>query len=345
MKKKMIITFSLLMAILLVVGLTACAPEVKEESAPVEKTEEPVVEETEKPEPEEEQEYHIGVVVADFARDFQNRIMVGMQNTVADFPNMKLDFQDGQSDPTVQTNLIETFITQKKDLIIVTPAQVDSLVPIVSKCNEVGIPVVIVNRALGEGAETLTYVGADDYLGGWQQGQMVHELLGDEGNIVLHQGTLGSSAQINREKGLEDYLAENAPGIKIIARQNNDWDPAKAVSVMQNFLAQFPKGEIDAVVTHGPNDAVSAAETCVNSGRDELKGKVIGFDLPQNMLDAISEGLMYGSILQDPREQGRLAVEVAYGYLSGKNTNIEPEIFTDLPMVTNKNYSNFDAAW
>lgn len=289
----------------------------------------------------------IGVVVADFSRDFQARIMVGMQQTAAQFPNVRLDIQDGKSDPAVQTNAIETFIAQGKDLIIFTPAYVDALVPIAQKCNAAGIPLIIVNRALGEGAEFLTYVGSDDYIAGRKQGEMVRDMLGEKGNIVLLQGTLGSAPQIMREKGLVDYLAENAPGIKIIAKQNNDWDVAKTITIMQNFLTRYPKGQIDGVVVQGPYDSIAAAETAVNAGRDDLKGRVIGFDLPQEVIDAINSNLLYGAVMQDPLEQGRLAVEIGYGYLTGelKKEDIQSQTITDLPMVNQENVMNYKAAW
>lgn len=289
--------------------------------------------------------FEVGVVVADFSRDFQARIMVGMQETAKRFPNLNLDIHDGQSDPAVQTNVIETFLAQGKDLIIATPAFVDALVPIAQQANAAGIPLIIVNRALGEGAEIVTYVGSDDYLAGQQQGKLVKSMLGEEGKIVLLQGTLGSAPQVMREAGLVDYLAENAPGIEIIAKQSNNWDPAQTITIMQNLFVRYPKGGIDGVVVQGPYDAITAAETAVNMGRNELKGKVIGFDLPQEVIDAIEEGLLYGSVLQDPMEQGRLAVEIAAGYLTGEMTEISPETMTDLPIVHADNLGNFEAAW
>ena len=321
-QRRWVTLFNLVLTTLLVVGVASCATAAT-------------------------QEFKVGVVVADFTRDFQARIMVGMQQAAAQYPNLKLDIQDGKSDPAVQTNVIETFITQGKDLIIATPAHVDALVPIALKCNEAGIPLIIVNRALGEGPEILTYVGSDDYIGGRRQGELLKNMLGDKGNVILLQGTLGSAPQTMRERGLEDYLAENAPEIKIIAKQNNDWDVAKTITIMENLLMRFPKGQVDAIVVQGPYDAIAAAETAINMGREELKGKVIGFDLPQEVIDAIKDGLLYGSVLQDPLEQGRLAVEIAYGYLSGELTksDILPETITDLPMVDQDNVLNFNAAW
>lgn len=287
----------------------------------------------------------IGAVSRDFNSAFQARMKLGMEIAAKSYDNVELDIRDGESDPVIQTNIIETFIAQKKDIILVTPAQLDALVPIVRQCNEAGIPVITVNTKLGEGADVLSYVGADDLSGGRVQGKLVQEMLGGSGNIALIQGVLGSSGQVLRERGLEEYLSENAPDVKIVAKQNNDWDNAKTVTVVENLLTRFSEGELDGIVLQGPYDAVTAAETCKSMGRTELLGKIVAFDLPQEVIDAIADGTLYGSVLQDPQEQGKLAVDLAYGYLMGDIVKVEKENWTDLPAVDQANVEDFEAAW
>jgi ribose transport system substrate-binding protein len=291
--------------------------------------------------------FEIGVVSRDFNSPFQVSIKKAMEDAIKEYPNCKLDIRDGENDVSVQTNIIETFVAQEKDLIIVVPAQVDALGPAVKKANEADIPVITVNNQLGEGGEVLTYVGVDEYQGGRLQGELVNKMLGGKGNIVLLQGVLGSYAQIARQKGLEDYLNENAPDIKIVAAQNNDWDNAKTVTVMQNFLTRFSAGEIDGVVVQGPFDAISAADTIQSAGRTELVGKVIAYDMPQDVIDAIKNGTLYGTINQDPAVQGSLVVQIACDYLNGviKKENIKAETWADLPKVDKSNVDEFTASW
>ncbi len=294
-----------------------------------------------------DKKFKVGVVIRDNKSPFQAAIKQGIETAAKEYPQVEFDIRDGQTDVSVQTNIIETFITQKKDLIIAIPAQLDALVPVVKKANAENIPVMTVNNQLGEGAEVLTYVGADDYKGGQVQGELVKDMLNGKGNIVLIQGVLGTSPQVLRQKGMEDYLKENAPDIKIIAAMNNDWDNAKSITVVQNFLTRFPKGQIDGIVVQGPYDAIAAADACKAAGRTELVGKVIGFDMPKEVLEAIGNGTLFGTVNQDPAVQGTLAVKTASDYLSGKikKEDIEPETWTDLPKVNNSNYKDFKASW
>ncbi len=289
------------------------------------------------------QGYNIGVAMADFKIPFFVRMMKGMEGA-ADRLGANLDIQDGKSDPNVQMSQIETFIIQKKDLVIIVAAQLDALVPVADKCIAAGIPIVTVNRQLGEGPDIVTYVGCDDRTGGSIQGEILDELLAGNGNIVLCQGSLGSSPQVMREQGLEDYISKNAPGINILAKQPEDWDKAKTIVVVENFLLKYKKGEIDAIVLQGPYEALGAVEAVKSSGRDELLGKIVCFDLPQEVVDSIHEGEIYGTVLQDPQEQGNLGIEVAVRYLNG-DRNIEKQTWTDLPKVTVDNIGNYGAAW
>lgn len=330
--KKIHVVISLIMVVMMVFGLVACgSSEVSEQSG----------------EDTSSKTFKIGIVSRDFNSPFQVSLKKAMEDAAKDYPNCELDIRDGENDVSVQTNIIETFITQKKDLIIAVPAQVDALVPVVKKCNEAGIPVMTVNNQLGAGADVLTYVGVDEYQGGKLQGELIKEMLGGKGSIVLLQGVLGSYAQIARQKGLEDYLKENAPDIKIVAAQNNDWDNAKTVTVMQNFLTRFPAGEVNGVVLQGPYDAIAAADTIKSSGRTELEGKVVGYDMPQEVVDAIKNGVLYGTVNQDPAAQGSLVVQVACDYLSGKikKEDIQAETWADLPKVDKNNVDEYTASW
>ena len=293
-----------------------------------------------------DRKFAIGAVVADFKTPFQARLKLALERYAKEM-GVDIDVRDGKSDPTTQTAVIENFITQKKDFLIIVPAQVGTLVPAVLKCNDVGIPVITINRTLGEGAKVLTHVGADEYIGGQMQGEMLVAMLGQKGNIVLEQGTLGSSPQVLREQGMEDYLKEKAPGIKIVAKQNTDWDPAKAVNVTQNFLTKYPAGQIDGIVTQGPDCSMAAARVVEMEGRSELKGKNIGFDLPQGVIDGIKDGSLFGSVLQDPAEQSRMALVVAMSVLNGekKLEDIPENTYIQLINITKANVDNYEAAW
>jgi ribose transport system substrate-binding protein len=80
------------------------------------------------------------------------------------------------------------------------------------------------------------------------------------GNVVEIDGTVGSSPQIEYSVGIEDVL-RNYKDIKILDSQDGDWNAEKALSIIEDYLTRFPKGEIDAVFSHGDIMSIPCVET------------------------------------------------------------------------------------
>ena len=298
----------------------------------------------------DEEGWTVGVATPNNAVPFFARLNAGMEETAEKY-NITLKIQDANDDTNTQVNQVETFIQQGVDMIIMMPTQLESLIPAAKKVNDAGIPFMTVNRMLRAesakdvGGDMITYVGADDYSGGQKQGELLAQLLGDSGKVVLIQGTLGTSMCTQRQAGLEDYLAENAPGIEIVDMQASNQDQTQAITVMQNFLTKYAEGEIDAVVAQDPYSAIGACDAIKDAGRTELYEKVIGFDYPEEVKDYISQGLMYGSVIQAPYDQGVLAMETVYQYFTEGSDGIEENTFTELPIVYKDNVDEYDPAW
>lgn len=325
MKKRMI---GLLLAVTLVTGLVAgCSGNGGE-------TEEAA----------EDKVYQIGVCVANFETPMQVAWMNAMQDKLEEYGNYEVDNKDGKDDPATQTQIIENFITQKKDLIVLAPTQTDALVAAVKECNNAGIPVVTINRTLGEGADVVTEVNMDCVEAGRMTAEMTDEMLGGEGKVAYLLGTLGSGPQVQESEGFYEYL-EDKPDIEVVFEQNSDWNKEKAIQVVQNLLQKFPEGEVDAIVCQGPDDAVGAVAACEAAGRTELLGKIIAFDYPSYVKEAIDAGTIYGTINQSPKIQGELAAEVINEYFSNPDATFEPLTAMELSKVTKENTDEYEVAW
>jgi ABC-type sugar transport system substrate-binding protein len=294
-------------------------------------------------------EKQIGLAQTSVNHPFWVAFMTGLNTEAAKYP-LKIDFQSGNDDPDTQTKQIETFITEKKDAIIIVAASVNSLVPAAKECNAANIPVFTINRLLQSPdntsqAQIVCYEGADDYQGGSLQGQAVAKLLNGKGNIIVSGAAAGSSPGVNRTAGLKDYLTKNAPDIKILDVTFNANDNLKAQTYVQNMLTRYPKGQIDAIVVQGPYDAIACAQECQTEGRTELVGKVIGFDYPKVVQDAIKSGLLYATVDQNPMLEGTLGADILNMYFSGQQSQIKNPWYIDLPIITMDNVDTIPPAW
>ena len=70
-------------------------------------------------------------------------------------------------------------------------------------------------------------------------------------------GLYGNSAQIDRQQGIENILA-NYPDITVYAEQTGNWVRDEGMTLMENWLQSGEK--IDAVVAHNDQMALGALQ-------------------------------------------------------------------------------------
>lgn len=291
-----------------------------------------------------QENWRVGVSLHEFKHAFWAKELQGCLDAGKKY-NFVVEVMDAEGDAAKQIATVEDFITKGMDLIVLAPTHTEALVSAVLKANKAGIPVITLNRTVGEGAEIVTYVGADDYLGGRGQGELIAEALSGKGNIILLQGNLGSSPQILREQGLEDVLA-GYPDIEIVAKYPCDWDRGKALTATQDALVRFPKGEIHGIVSQDSEMNMTALQAVKAAGRTELVGKIVCFDYPSYVKENILNGNFYGTILQDPYQQAMLCMDMVWLYLSGNVGHIpRPVFFTPLPKIIADNADLYLPSW
>lgn len=255
-----------------------------------------------------------------------------------------LDVQSGNGDLAAQVLLVQQFISQNVDVIIVNPSNSTGIVPAIKQANAAGIPVFAVNQPVdtSTGAEVVTYVGVNDVDFGKAQGELLAKALGGKGNVAYIMGVLGGASQLQRKEGMELAL-KVYPDIKIVDAQAADWDNAKALTLTQDFLSKYPPGTLDAIVGQS-SEAVVGAEFARNNGRTDVMF-ILG-DYPADARAAIKRGTVHGTVNQDPRLQGKAVIVDVVNWMNGKKDAVPtPTHYLELPIVTKDNVETMPAAW
>ena len=270
--------------------------------------------------------------------------LISTAESTADGLGMDLDIRSGNGDLATQISVVQQFVTEGVDMLLISPSDPAGIIPAVRQANAAGIPVMAVNTMADTsgGAEVVTYVGVDDVDFGRKQGELLVQAIGEEGKVGYVLGTLGTSAQLQRQEGLMEVLSEH-PGIEIIAEQSANWDNAQALSTIQDMLNRFGPGEIDAIVGQGP-ESVSGALDAKSGGRTDVTF-VLG-DYPADVRSAIRDGAVYGTVVQNPAPQGEQALRLTKAWLDGDTSSVpQPQAFLDMPIVTADNVEDVAAAW
>ncbi len=185
----------------------------------------------------------------------------------AKYDDVDFNLLEGTNDAAAQVSQIESLIAQKPDVLVILPQDGDALTPVALKAMQAGIKVVNVDREFNNTAAYRTLIKGDNYGAGLQAGQYFASTLNCKGDVVEIQGLAGISVTNQRTQGFKDGIARCNGGIRIVASQPADFDPAKGLTVMENIL-QANK-HIDAVYTHDDDMAQGVEQAIKNANRDK----------------------------------------------------------------------------
>lgn len=260
--------------------------------------------------------------------------------------NMRLGAQDeaeklgvevtilnAKEDPVLQIEQIAEMIAKRVDVVCLVPMKAKPLVRGVTMLNRKNIPVIIVNREIGEGCEYVCYTGTDTYAGAVVSAKILAEAMGGEGQIVEFHQHLGTGPEVARSKALRDVL-EDYPAMKSVARIPHNGERDVVKTEMQTLLQKFP--DLKGVYAHGDNFAIAAAQVCKKAGKDV---KVVGMGGSNEMIEAIKQDLVTGTSFQRPEEEGRNAIRLAVKHLNGEK--LEKSYPIECPPITKENAHKF----
>ena len=276
----------------------------------------------------------IGVTVYDMS-SFITQGQEGMQ-AFADANDIQLLWNSAGNDVATQATQVEQLINQDVDAIIIVPVQADSLGPQLEAAQAADIPVIAVNTTLSSSELITSSVLPDDVAAGAQEMEMMAEALGGEGNIVILQGPLASSPELDRTEGIQSVLADN-PGITVLAMDTANWKRDEAVNKVKNWISAFGD-DLDGIVAENDDMGLGAVQALKEAG---ITLPVVGIDGIQDGLAAVASGDFIGSSLQHGRVEMAAGLAVAAKVARGED--VEKEYTYVMPPITPDNVDQYMA--
>lgn len=241
---------------------------------------------------------------------------------------------DGNYDAATQLSQVETMIADGCDAIILNPQDAIACAAAVELAHKAGIPVVGVNTMVESDLLT-SYVGSQDVSAGEDIMNYMIKYLGKEDfNIVIIEGPMGQSAQLQRIEGITNVLAKY-PNIKELARNTANWSRSEAMGLMETWISTFGD-EIDAVIAENDEMALGAREAIVAAGKDI---PCIGIDGITDAVAAIQSGNMIASDFQNAEGQMTGAIEIAAKAVAGET--VEKFYWIPFEMITPENAADY----
>lgn len=271
-----------------------------------------------------------------------------------------INFQnyDANGNQTTQTEQVTTAIAKGSKALIVNVVDTgsnDAAQNIVDLAKAQNIPVIFFNRSVEESVvssyDKCVFVGTDYEMAGHMQGEMVGKYvlenfdkldLNGDGKIsyVMFKGQEGNMEAIARTQyGVEDadkvltnggkeklsfYDASNTN--KYLVDQDGLWSSAAATNYMSTILAQYSesnKNMVELVIANNDEMALGAISALQAAGYNKGSGKTIpvfGVDATDAAKEAIKNGSMVGSIKQDAEGMANVITTIAQNFLDTKDT-------------------------
>ena len=278
-----------------------------------------------------------GPVIGVSLLNLSNEFVVTVRDAMAARANelgVRLIVNDGQRSAERQVQQVETFIAQGVDVIILNPCEVEASSPAVQKALAANIPVVNVNSETRSAPSA--FVGSRDEESGRLGMAYIAQRLKGEGGVLMMEGYLGQAAQLKRSQGAREVLAKS-PGLKLLAAQTAEWDRAKAMTLMENWLQAYG-GQIRAVFAQNDEMAMGVLLALERAGRKK-DVVVVGVDAIADALQAVRDGRLDATVFQDGKGQGRGAVDAAVRLI--RKEPVEKEAFIPFQLVTSENAAIF----
>lgn len=239
----------------------------------------------------------------------QNEFIVNVHDEMekkADEMGVELITVDAERSALKQVEQVESFIAQQVDAIIMNPCEVEASSPAVTKALAANIPIINVNSETS--TQPSAFVGSDDVESGRIAMKFIADKLSGKGNVLMMHGYMGQAAQIKREQGALEILKQY-PGLKLLAHQTGEWDRAKAMSLMENWIQSYGS-QINAVFAQNDEMGMGAVKALTDAG---LKDKVIvvSIDAIPDALQAVKNGSLNATVFQNAQQQGATAIDIA----------------------------------
>jgi ribose transport system substrate-binding protein len=219
-----------------------------------------------------------------------------------------------ETEYTKQIEIVENFITRRVDGIVLAPTERVALVGVIERAQREGIPVTIFDSGVNT-ENYVSFVATDNYAGGQTAARRLAQLLGGKGKVAVIAVVPGSASTSERERGFQETVQQEFPGIQIVAMQYGMSDRARSMAVSEDILTAHP--ELEGIFASNESSAVGAAQA-LKSRKLSGKVKLVGFDSSPSLIDDLKGGTIDSLVVQNPYRMGYEAVKTIIEHMQQK---------------------------
>jgi len=270
--------------------------------------------------------------------DFWKIVRKGSEKADSELPDVKVVFKTTNTGTAEEQNglIRQALDVDDADAIAISPADPAGQKKVINDAAKRAL--VITQDSDAPDSDRTLYLGADNRAAGRQAGDLIKKALPQGGKIMVFVGKSEVQNAKERFEGLKESL--QGSNVVVIDLMTDDANPINARDNAYQTLKKYPDiaGMVGLWSYNGPS--------IVQALRPEGKLgtiKIVCFDDERETLAAIKEGVIFGSVAQQPFDYGYQAVKTAEQILKGDRSVIPANktIFVPTVVVQRNNVDDY----
>jgi ribose transport system substrate-binding protein len=271
--------------------------------------------------------------------DFWTICRAGCDKAMQENPDIDVDFQMlADSSAAGQVRVIDDLLARGEQGIALSPVDPTNETP---KLNETAkSAVVFCADSDAPKSDRACYIGTNNVDAGKQAGELIKQAIPNGGKIMVFVGTLDAQNARDRLSGIKEALQD--PKFQFIDVRTDQTDTIRAKANAADTLVKYP--DIACMVGlwsyNGPA-ILSAVRDAGKAGQV----KIVCFDTDEETMAGVKSGDIFGTVVQQPFQFGRLSM-INLAKVIGGDKSVIPEskqIFIPTLAITKDKIDDFEA--
>jgi ribose transport system substrate-binding protein len=275
--------------------------------------------------------------VSNNAANFWTIARAGCNAAAKELGDVDVDFRIPSSgEAAEQQTILNDLVAAGDDGIAVSPIDPANQIDFLNKI--AGQTLLICSDSDAADSKRVAYIGTDNEAAGEQAGQLIKDALPNGGKIMLFVGFADAQNAKDRLAGIKKALTGS--NIQIIDVRTDDADHVRAQKNAEDTLVAYP--DVAALVGlysyNGP-----AILNAVRNAKKTGQVKIVSFDDDDDTLAGIASGDIFGTIVQQPYEFGKQAIERMDKYLHGDKTQLDGKMYIPTQAIKKDSVADYQA--